>query len=318
MLTALLAALTGALAVGLFRQLALARHWLAVPTLRGLHERPTPSGAGAALFLTLALLALLAPWWQPGAYRPLVAGACLLAAVGFVDDLRPLAALPRLLLYAAAALYAAAWASAAASPALLFGLAVAILAFTNFFNFMDGTDGLAASQCVLAAGIVGALGAAGATSPAYAGLCLTLAGLHAGLLPFNAPRASVFMGDAGSVPTGFLLAALAVAGTLREGLPPALWLLLGAVFVCDAGTTLLFRLWRGAALAAAHREHLYQRLARRWRSHGRVLLLFWGLQLGWLTPLAVLSWLRPPLAPLLLLLGYGSLIITMVKLRGLQ
>jgi Fuc2NAc and GlcNAc transferase len=321
-LIALVAAVLSALAVAGYRRLALRRRWLAEPSGRGLHQAATPSGAGLAVFLALGLLALVFPGGFPGLYAPLLGLALALAVLGFADDLWQLSAPLRLVLYAAAVLVAAAWllapgGSGLVLPALL-PVGFAMLAFTNFYNFMDGIDGLAALQCVLAAGFAGAAAVAAEASPAYAGFCFALAGVHAGLLLFNRPPAVLFMGDAGSIPTGFLLAALAVAGTVREGLPPALLPVLCAVFLSDAGVTLLLRWRRGEPLAEAHRDHLYQRLARRWHSHARVDLLFVAVQLGWLSPLAWLMQARPALAPLLLLCAYGPVLFVMVKFRHLQ
>ncbi len=314
------AALLAALASAGYLTLARSRRWLAQPTARGSHAAPTPSGAGLALVAALTAALLLSDL-GPGPYALPLALAFLLALVGFIDDLRHLPAALRLGVYGAAALLATGWLLTGAGTAGLLAwlpLAFVVLAFTNFYNFMDGIDGLAALQCVSAAGFAAWLATAGGASPGYLALCLVLAGTHAGFLLFNRPPARLFMGDAGSVPTGFLLAVLAVAGPWREGLSPVCWPILLALFTCDAGLTLLFRLRRGAPLARAHREHLYQRLAHRWGSHGRVDGLFLAVQWLWLAPLAWLATREPALAWPLLALAHAPVILTMAKYRHLE
>ncbi|MHA7817665.1 MAG: MraY family glycosyltransferase [Pseudohaliea sp.] len=320
MLLALGAALFAVLAGAGYGALARSRRWLAEPTARGSHAVPTPSGAGLALFLALGM-ALLAGDTALETYALPLALAFGLALVGFVDDLRHLPAVFRLGVYGSAALLGTGWLVTGTGPAGLLAwlpLAFAVLAFTNFYNFMDGIDGLAALQGLSAGAVAAWLGHDAGASPAYVTLCLALAGVHAGFLFHNRPPATLFMGDAGSVPTGFLLAVLAVAGPWREGLTPASWPILVALFTCDAGLTLLFRVLRGAPLAEAHRDHLYQRLARRWGSHGRVDGLFLAVQWGWLTPLALLAAREPTLGWLFIGLAYLPLLLAMAKYRHLQ
>ncbi|HKK22439.1 MAG TPA: glycosyl transferase family 4 [Pseudohaliea sp.] len=319
-LVASAAVLLAVLAVAVYLRLARSRRWLAEPTARGAHAAPTPSGAGLALFAALAAALLLADA-PPGPYALPLAVTFSLVLVGFVDDLRHLPAALRLAVYGAAALLGTGWlvtGAGAAGLLIWLPLAFTVLAFTNFYNFMDGIDGLAALQCVSAAGLAAWLGATAGASPGYLFLCLALAGVHAGFLLYNRPPARLFMGDAGSIPTGFLLAVLAVAGPWREGLSPVCWPILLALFTCDAGLTLLFRALRGAPLAQAHREHLYQRLARRWGSHGRVDGLFLAVQWLWLSPLAWLAAEVPALAWPLLALAHAPVIVAMVKYRHLQ
>ncbi|KGE04653.1 MraY family glycosyltransferase [Pseudohaliea rubra] len=314
------AAILTVLLAGAYGVLARSRRWLAEPTGRSSHVTPTPSGAGIALVFAL-VAALLLGDAAPGPYAlPLALGVGL-ALVGFVDDLRQLPAGLRLALYAAAAVLGTGWVIVGSGLVGLLAwlpLAFAVLAFTNFYNFMDGIDGLAALQCLSAAAAGAWLAAEAGAAPGYLFLCLALAGVHAGFLFHNRPPARLFMGDAGSIPTGFLLAVLAVAGPWREGLSPVCWPLLLALFVSDAGFTLLLRVARGAPLTEAHREHLYQRLARRWGSHGRVDGLFLAVQWAWLTPLAWFAAAEPSLAWLLLGLGYAPILLAMAKYRHLQ
>ncbi len=143
-----------------------------------------------------------------------------------------------------------------------------IVAVVNFFNFLDGIDGLATLQAV----VTGSGIAIAAWDPSLALLAGALAGAAAGFLPFNWARASVFLGDVGSYFLGFTLAALPLGAVpeWRSGavlfVALSLWL-----FLADATWTLARRGLRGERVHEAHREHLYQRLALRF-GHARVTL----------------------------------------------
>ena len=142
-----------------------------------------------------------------------------------------------------------------------------IVAITNFFNFMDGLDGLATGQLVLSGAVAWA---AGWSADAQL-LSASAAVAAAVLLPSNWSPARFFLGDAGSLFSGFLLAVLpllAPAGD-RSGAGVATATALGC-FLLDPLVTLLRRARRGAHLLSGHREHAYQRLAAAAGSHARV------------------------------------------------
>jgi UDP-N-acetylmuramyl pentapeptide phosphotransferase/UDP-N-acetylglucosamine-1-phosphate transferase len=129
--------------------------------------------------------------------------------------------------------------------------------FINLFNFMDGIDGLAGSEAVaVAIGYLAVVAFAGLDDPFWR-LALVIAAAAGGYLFWNWHPAMVFMGDAGSIPLGFLLGwlmlDLALAGAWAAGL------ILPLYFVADATLTLLQRARRGATPWQAHREHFYQR-----------------------------------------------------------
>lgn len=245
------------------------------------HVGAVPRGGGLAVVLVLlgACGLLLGGDWLPSALVVRFA-ACLaaVAAIGWLDDHRPLPASLRLLVHLAAAL-ALAWPAGGGAEAWLLALAVlALVAAVNIWNFMDGIDGIASLQAVfVAALLVHAFAAADAPGALLLALAL-LAGCL-GFLPFNLPRARIFLGDVGSGGIGFALGALLLLA-LREGALDA-WtaLLLTSAFWLDAGLTLATRIVLGRRWYTAHREHLYQWLVRRGRSHLQVDLLFaaWNL-----------------------------------------
>jgi len=246
----------------------LVRYALARPNARSSHRTPTPQGGGiaviaAALGATALALPAVAPDFAAG-FAWLAAATAALAVAGAVDDIRPLPALPRLLLQVATV---AAVLVLVAGPARLLPEAVplwleralAVLAgvwFVNLVNFMDGLDWITVAEmvpvCAAAAGI-----ALWLDRPAAALVAAALAGAMLGFAPFNKPVARLFLGDVGSLPIGLLVAWLlweiATAGALAAAL------LLPLYHLADATSTLLRRLARGERVWEAHRSHFYQR-----------------------------------------------------------
>jgi Fuc2NAc and GlcNAc transferase len=178
----------------------------------------------------------------------------------------------------------------------LIGLVLAVAGVTwvlNLFNFMDGIDGIAASEAVFVSTAALPLMALCGVSGEVSAACLMIAAACLGFLLWNWPPAKIFMGDVGSGYVGYVVAVLALAAT-REN-PEALWvwLILGGVFFVDATVTLVRRAARGERIYDAHRSHGYQRLARRWGSHRRVTVAVMMLNLIWLLPCAFLATLQP-------------------------
>ena len=101
-----------------------------------------------------------------------------------------------------------------------------------------------------------------------------------GAAPVRAPRATMFMGDVGSIPLGFLAASFGIAGAVT-GLWPAWFpVLVFLPFIADATATLARRISRGDRLSAAHRDHYYQRLNRLGAGHTGTLSLYAVLMAG--------------------------------------
>ena len=179
---------------------------------------------------------------------------------------------------------------------------------------MDGIDGIAATQCVLAcfgAALLAWLGGAPG-SENYAAFCLLLVAAQVGFLFWNWPPARLFMGDAGSVPTGLMLSGLALLGWTED---LSCWLILLAVFITDASWTLLWRFLTGQPVTQAHSQHAYQRLSRYWQSHLAVDLLLVAINALWLLPLAWAASRLPGYALIFVILAYLPLLIGMVRAR---
>ncbi len=303
-----LATLAGsALLTGLMRRVAVSRGLLDVPNARSSHQIPTPRGGGVAIvvassagFCLLSATHLL----DFNLLMALLGGGLAVAVVGFIDDHRPLPAGVRLVMHAVAALWALVWLGGL-PPLRLVGHVVqlgfggyvlgclGIVWTLNLFNFMDGIDGIAASEAVF----IGAGGALVAAVGGYAagslGVDLVFAAACAGFLFYNWPPARIFMGDVGSGFIGYVVAVLALATTRHDPSAPWEWLLLGAVFFADATVTLVRRMARGERAQDAHRSHAYQWLARRWKSHRRVTLITIVINVGWCLPCALIATLFP-------------------------
>ena len=229
--------------VGCGLYLRLARRWqlLDVPNHRSAHSSPVPRGGGVGIFLGLfaavGLTQMFDAAW-PAPYLELTGLAALLMLAGILDDRF---SLPVALRFIAYALVAAAglWLVLGVAPGWLYAVAwLYTLWVLNLFNFMDGIDGIAASEAAFvfgASAVLALWSGAGGAWPLY---CLLLAAGCLAFLHWNWAPARIFMGDAGSIPLGFLLALLSLQGEVGGELPLVASLVLLAVFVADASYTL--------------------------------------------------------------------------------
>ena len=197
-------------------------HAVDQPGVRSSHSTPTLRGGGLAPAVAAIAAVLYAEELTGDALVAVLAGSVLFAVIGMVEDLRGVPALPRLAIQLAAAIVVLPWLLAdLGGPIvwrLIFGVGVVLwlVSYVNAFNFMDGINGISVAQVAVAGGAWWAIGHwQGLDGLAGAALVVALAGL--GFLPFNFPRARMFLGDVGSYFLGAWLAVLAVAG-LRAGI----------------------------------------------------------------------------------------------------
>jgi len=299
MIALALAALVVAASYGgveLVRRLALRRGVLDVPVERSSHQVPTPRGGGIIIVVATLLAPLIAGGLVTGRVPIPVAawlvGGTAVALTGWVDDVRSLSSRTRLVVQLAAAvvlLAAAGCWSELELPGLArvtlgwAGCALALLwivGMTNAYNFMDGIDGIAAGQAVVAGVAWAIVGRHAADAGALAiGAAIALSG--AGFLLHNRPPARIFMGDVGSGFLGFTVAALplllAAGGSeLDRARLPVVAAAIVWPFLFDATFTFLRRLARGENVFDAHRSHLYQRLIIAGASHAQVSTVYAG------------------------------------------
>lgn len=279
------------------------------PGARRSHAAPTPRGGGVAIVTTIVVCGLLPSlaaissdypwpaWW-------LLPAIAAIAMVGWIDDHGGLDARLRFLVHCTAAMFTFAapvilWAAFAAEPRSLpwqsvpltitavLIVSVGVVWSINLHNFMDGINGLLSLQAVFVLAALSCLFHVRHSDVLAGQMGIWIAAI-AGFLPFNFPRARVFMGDVGSGVLGFLVAAAVVWQLCTPGIAPATGLILCSAFVTDASCTLISRMWRGRRWYSAHREHLYQWLVRCGNSHARVV----GYYMGWnlLVVLPVIYW----------------------------
>jgi UDP-GlcNAc:undecaprenyl-phosphate/decaprenyl-phosphate GlcNAc-1-phosphate transferase len=147
----------------------------------------------------------------------------------------------------------------------ILALPLAVIWLTNLFNFMDGADGLAAANT---------------TAAEFAHVSAIISGAALGFLFFNFPPAKVFMGDAGSIPLGFLAATLGIQGYFSNLWPWWFPILVFSPFIVDATVTLLKRVAKREKIWLGHRQHAYQRLILSGWSHRRTALTYYALMLA--------------------------------------
>ena len=246
----------------------LLRHALARPNARSSHRIPTPQGAGIAVIsATLVVAGAIMVWaGTPDLKVPVAmfAASLFIAVVGFVDDVKSIDVLPRLLLQAAAvgAIIFTSTGDLRIVPACPLWierglLLLAGLWFVNLVNFMDGLDLMTVAEVVPITAAMVMLGIS-ADFPASATLvAAALCGAMLGFAPFNRPVAKIFLGDVGSLPIGLLLGWCLLQLALHGHFAAAL--LLPMYYLFDATVTLLRRMARRESFWAAHRSHFYQR-----------------------------------------------------------
>jgi Fuc2NAc and GlcNAc transferase len=231
--------------------------------------------------------ACLSPVLRQGDLLAWLVGASVIAVLGFVDDLRPLPAATRFLAQIAVAALVLVFAlgdgevaiaadlTVRAPRALMLALGVLfVVGTTNIYNFMDGMDGLAATQAT-SAGLALGVASAAAGHVDIALVAFVVAAASAGFFVHNAPPAALFLGDAGSTFIGFTFAVLAlVAATRPSPLPVGVVPVALAPFLLDGTFTILRRLSKGERIWTAHRSHLYQRAVATGRTHRDVLVVY--------------------------------------------
>jgi UDP-GlcNAc:undecaprenyl-phosphate GlcNAc-1-phosphate transferase len=308
------------LATPLAKRIAARYGVVSVPYTESRHQRQTPLMGGAAIIvaiLTTLALGRILPLW-------LLAGTAGLFAIGMVDDaivLRPLLkfmlqlAVVSIVLAIGPAFHLAPWPLVNAVLAGFF-----LLATVNAFNLIDGLDGLAAG--------VGTIVAVGAATISYlhgdlsgTAQALVIAGALGGFLIYNLHPASIFMGDSGALPVGFLLGAIALhAGDLagNSRLPRyVVPILIMLVPLLDTAIVSVSRLATGTPVSRRGLDHSHHRLLSLGLSDERAVALAWGLAALATAFAVVLTWLPHPylLATLpIIVSGFGVVGLFLIDL----
>jgi UDP-GlcNAc:undecaprenyl-phosphate GlcNAc-1-phosphate transferase len=244
-----------------------------IPNERSLHTEPIPRVGGVAIMAGILsgwiLLVQFWAWW-------IVLPVSGLFALSLADDVRNLPARVRLLGHFVAAMILL-WGAGVGwlwlLPVLLF-----IVWMTNLYNFMDGSDGLAGGMALFGFSFYGIAGLFSGNE-AFAMMNFTIGAAALGFLYHNFYPARVFMGDAGSIPLGFLAAAFGVWGWKLGYWPFWFPILVFSPFVADATFTLIKRIRRKEKISHAHRNHYYQRLVQMGWGHRNTAIVEYMLML---------------------------------------
>jgi UDP-GlcNAc:undecaprenyl-phosphate/decaprenyl-phosphate GlcNAc-1-phosphate transferase len=254
-----------------------------VPNDRSSHTIPTPRGGGWAV--AIGLVAGIATFDSSRSVWTIAALSLLCGAVGFADDIHSLRATLRLAAQLFIGLFGGwslsrsfppeqliSWPRWIALPLIMLWVASNI----NAVNFMDGINGITATHTAISSAFFWFLSDR-VEEPKLAIAAAAICGASVGFLPHNAVKARLFLGDVGSYLIGSYLAFLAGALWLL-GTAPLLALAPASVYLADTGWTLVVRFNRGESVLEAHREHVYQRLARKWHSHTAALAVYGTIQ----------------------------------------
>lgn len=311
---------------GAIRRYALSRAVLDIPNQRSSHSEPTPRGGGLAIVLgfSFAMLLLVLKYHADRAMVAALSSTLLVAGIGFWDDHRHVPARWRFLTHLLSAfgvlyflhgfpvlllpspldwllqrrMLELAWLGYPVGGLLLVWL-------LNLFNFMDGTDGIAASESLFVSAALAVYSYYLDQNLFFIACSLSMASL--GFLVWNWPKARIFMGDVGSGFLGLLLGVLIFMAAQQAAVLLYCGFILLGIFIVDASYTLIYRFYSGQKWYDAHCSHTYQRVAKRY-GHLRLLLACWVINLFWLLPVSVLVFLYPAHALHGLAIAYAPLI----------
>jgi UDP-GlcNAc:undecaprenyl-phosphate GlcNAc-1-phosphate transferase len=258
------------------------------PDERRVNRRPIPRLGGIAIFLGIVVPAI-AFLDLSGESRGVLLGAAIATVVGAVDDFRGLSPSVKLagqVLAAAIPPAFGVWIDHFTFPFLgavdvpaVVGVPLSMLfivAVMNMVNFLDGLDGLAAGVCGIA-GVTYAILALSLGKPDPAILSAIVAGACLGFLRHNFFPARIFMGDAGSLCLGFILASVSIQGLLKTASTVVLVLplLVLAIPILDTSFVVAKRLKHGQPIYAADRSHLHHRFLNIGFTQRRAAITMW-------------------------------------------
>ncbi len=276
---------------------------LDIPNSRSSHSIPKPRGGGLSfvtLFLLFAGICFYAMNVPTRMSLGLIVPGLAVAAVGWFDDKKNLSVLFRAGVHLISAICAVYWLNGleqiSIGPQVIelghVGFVLAVLGIVwsiNMYNFMDGIDGLAASEAVVVATFGGFLSLmSGSTTVALLAFGVSLS--VGGFLVWNWPPAKIFMGDVGSGFLGFTFAYLALFSEKTKGVTLIVWLALLSAFVVDATLTLIRRVVSGEKWYQPHRTHAYELAVQVGYTHRQVTVSMIALTaclgvLGWIATL---------------------------------
>jgi len=299
----------------IYRRFAIKHNILSNLNSRTLHQKPTPRGGGFVFSMVFAVSVILFSSLniiEKHLVNVFGYGAIFALLLGYFDDLFNLSSLKKLVFQFLLIL----WMLYFFSIELIFeiqgiydwffllSLPILLVWLINAYNFIDGIDGMAILGAILIAStiIVTLLLTSG-----FSDLMLLLLVLLAscfGFLFFNWPKASIFMGDSGSIFLGFCFSSLIVYSVATNEVSLFTWLVAFGYYLADTSTTTILRIFLVKKWYGTHRSHAYQNLARIKDNHSIVTYGVLIYHLLWLLPLAILTVLKQDLALIIVICAY--------------
>ncbi|MDE3136080.1 MAG: undecaprenyl/decaprenyl-phosphate alpha-N-acetylglucosaminyl 1-phosphate transferase [Acidobacteriota bacterium] len=311
------------------RQFAIRRGWIDRPENgRHIHRRPVPRIGGLAIFIAFGgtvgtfLLSIrvlrIAPPFHVAKAVGILAAASVVLAMGLFDDLRPLGPWRKFTIESVAAVllyldgFGIRHLSTFTGESLLqpwVGLPLTVfwvLLITNAFNLIDGLDGLAAGSALFSTVIMFVISLLTA-SPLASLLTIILAGAILGFLRYNFHPASIFLGDSGSLFIGFVLSAVALAGSQKSTtmIAVAIPVVSLGLPILDVLLSIARRFLSAKPLFSGDDDHIHHKLLKRGFSQREAVLLLYGVTASFgLLSLALLH-SHATIALVLVVIGLG-------------
>ena len=307
-----------------YRKFALRHSILANLNFRTLHEEPIPIGGGIVFSMVFVVFVFFLYFINLVELELMLVfgiGAGLATTIGYIDDLKGIGSIKKLILQFLLVLlilyvfnggplnmieYLAGWPSWTISAFLLLWL-------INVYNFIDGIDGLAISGAVLI--LITLLLTFSITNHTsnLVPLFLVLFASCLGFVFFNWPKASIFMGDSGSIFLGYCFGAFIVYSLMKNEISFLTWLVVFGYYLGDTTTTTLIRIMLVKKWYHPHRSHAYQNLARKLDNHAIVSFGVMVYHILWLLPLAIWTVLKPNFGIIAVVLAFLPSIIWSIK-----
>jgi glycosyltransferase WbpL len=278
-----------------------------IPNERSSHTQPTPRGGGIAVSIPI-MISIVGLYLFHLISFPIFIGmlisSLIITIVGWLDDHKHIIFYWRVIFYSIASIWMISWVGSLDAISIgliriplpyILGYIVTffgLLWLTNLYNFMDGTDGLAALQGICA-GLFGGVLMLVEGETGLAIVCFIIVSSCLGFLYWNWPPAKIFMGDIGSCLLGFIFGSLALISDVTGTVSVSIWCILLSVFICDATFTLLKRIICREKWYDAHCSHAYQRLVQMGITHKQLAVAFFILNTILIWPMSYAAYTMP-------------------------
>ena len=308
----------------IYKKIAINNNIVAIKNHRTLHSLPTPKG-GDIVFSFLSLLSFILIWWNwqlpKELFLIIVVGGGVASIFGFVDDIKNIRARIKLIVQIFLAVWVVYWLEYGGLLLLdwmptfltIFLLLFFMVWIINAYNFIDGIDGLAASEAIFISLTLAVVLFLTNGSIEITAIFILIAASVSGFILFNWPPATIFMGDAGSVFLGYIFGSLLLFTVLTDNISIWSWLTVFGYFFADTTATQIIRIVLVKKWYLAHRSHAYQNLARITGSHLKVTRGITLYNLIWVLPLTLWSAIQPEMGVVTVILAIMPALVVAYK-----